>query len=292
MKRYLVVLLLLLPFTACVSKKDANRLTDQKDSLAMVVAMKDSVINDVFAAMNNISENLNVITSREKIINASINDGEIKKQTTTQINENIEAINRLLLENREAIARLRRSADQLTQANVKIGGMEKLIARLNADIETKDQEIAVMRRSLQDLNLTVTELSTRVTELDTQVGGLEQAKTSLEGEVRSTTDQLNTGYYIIGSEKELMNKEIIYKSGFIGRTLKINENRSLESFTRVDIRNFDEAIVNQKKASVVSTHPADSYEFRADGAGNFEALIIKDKARFWEYSKVLVISYK
>lgn len=292
MKKYIFAFVLLLPFASCVSKKDATRLNSEKDSLAVVVAMKDSVINDVFAAMNDIAENLNNIAARENIINTTIGSGEIRKQTTAQINENIEAINNLLLENRETITRLRRSADQLNQAKVKISGLEKLIGQLNAQIETKDQEIAVLRTNLQNLQIEVADLNQRVTGLDTQVSGLSQEKSTLEREVRHTTDQLNTGYFIIGSEKELLAKEIIYKSGFIGRTLKINESRSLDSFTQVDIRNFDEAIINRKKITVVSSHPTDSFELRADGTGNYEALVIKDKARSWEYSKVLVISYK
>ncbi len=292
MKKYLVILLLLLPFFSCVSKKDAERLSSSNDSLSLVVAMKDSVINDVFAAMNGIAENLNQITAREKIINHSIENGEIRKQTTTQINENIEAINRLLAENSQTIERLRKSAAQLSQANAKIAGLEKYIAQLTGQMESKNQEIAVLRQNLKNLQIEVAELNEQVTGLNTRVTGLTEEKEALREEVQTKIDQLNVGYYIIGSEKELIAKEIIYKSGFIGRTLKINENRSLESFTQVDIRSFDEALVNHKKATVVSTHPADSYIFKADSQGNFESLVITDKARFWEYSKVLVISYK
>lgn len=90
----------------------------------------------------------------------------------------------------------------------------------------------------------------------------------------------------------MLAKEIVYKSGFIGRTLKINESRSLDSFTKVDIRHFDSVVIGQKKVTLVSSHPAGSYEFVQDEKGVYESLIIKDKRKFWEYSKVLVISYK
>ena len=78
----------------------------------------------------------------------------------------------------------------------------------------------------------------------------------------------------------------------IGRTLKINESRSLDSFTKVDIRHFDSVVIGQKKVTLVSSHPAGSYEFVQDEKRVYESLIIKDKRKFWEYSKVLVISYK
>ena len=150
----------------------------------------------------------------------------------------------------------------------------------------------MLKQSLADKNVQVQTLTEEVTGLNTQVTELSTEKASLEGEIKNRDNILNTGYYIIGSEKELLSKEIVYKSGFIGRTLKINENRSLDSFTQVDIRNLDHVMIGQKKATLVSSHPAESYEFVMADDGTFESLQIKDKNKFWEYSKVMVISYK
>ena len=137
---YLFALLLL---ASCTGGQKTERLTSQNDSLAEVVAQKDSVLNEVFSSLSIVTENLNAIKSRENIINENIDKGEIPKGTTTQINEDIEAINQLLIANRQTIARLQQSADQLKKANVKIGSFEKLIAQLNAQIESKDQEIKI-----------------------------------------------------------------------------------------------------------------------------------------------------
>ena len=292
MKKFAFLLLFLLPLVSCVNRQGADQVESIKDSLTRVVAAKDSMINEVFASMNAVAENLNAIKVREKIINKNIDNGEIRNQTPTQINEDVEAINQLLIANRQTIARLQQSADQLKKANVKIGSFEKLIAQLNAQIESKDQEIKILKQNLENMHVQVAELTEQVSGLNTQVSGLTAEKTSLEGEVKTQNNILNTGYYIVGSEKELLSKEIVYKSGFIGRTLKINENRSLDSFTQVDIRNFDDVKIGHKKATLVSSHPAGSYEFVMNDSGVFESLVIKDKSKFWEYSKVLVISYK
>lgn len=293
MKKILILLLAVLPFVSCVSKSTADKTNHERDSLMSVVAQKDSVINDVFTAMSAVSENLETIKMREKIINKSVSaGGEIPKQSITQINEDIQAINQLLQENRETISRLERSAAQLRKANVKITSLQKVIDQLNVLVESKDQEMRVLKKSLQQMHVEVAELNEQVSGLSTKVSGLSQEKAALEGEVKTQTDILSTGYYIVGSEKALLTQEIVYKSGFIGRTLKINENRSLDTFTQVDIRNFDQVVIGQKKATLVSSHPAGSYELTADANGIFKTLIIKDKGKFWEYSKVLVVSYK
>ena len=95
---YLFALLLL---ASCTGGQKTERLTSQNDSLAVVVAQKDSVLNEVFSSLSIVTENLNAIKSRENIINENIDKGEIPKGTTTQINEDIEAINQLLIANRQ-----------------------------------------------------------------------------------------------------------------------------------------------------------------------------------------------
>ena len=175
---------------------------------------------------------------------------------------------------------------------MRVASLEKLIAQLQSQVESKDQEIVVLRKNLENMNVQVAQLSEQVTGLHTQVSDLSEEKASLEGDLKTQSDILNTGYYMVGPEKELLQKEIVYKSGFIGRTLKINENRSLESFTQIDIRNFDGLKIGHRKAVLVSSHPAGSYEFVMNADGVFEELQIKDKTKFWEYTKVLVVSYK
>ena len=270
---------------SCGRSSENGSSAKRNDSLERVVAQKDSVINDVFASMNAVAENLSAIKLRENIINASLDSGEIPKQSAVKID-------RLLQENRRTINRLQQSADQLKKANVRVASLEKLIAQLQSQVESKDQEIVVLRKNLENMNVQVAQLSEQVTGLHTQVSDLSEEKASLEGDLKTQSDILNTGYYMVGPEKELLQKEIVYKSGFIGRTLKINENRSLESFTQIDIRNFDGLKIGHRKAVLVSSHPAGSYEFVMNADGVFEELQIKDKTKFWEYSKVLVVSYK
>lgn len=270
---------------SCTGKREAARVQSQRDSLAVLVAQKDSIIDDVFGSLNNIGENLEAIREREQIIASDVDRGEIRKMSTVRIGEDVAAIDRLLLDNRQTIDRLRVNARKLEKANVKIGSLEKMIAQMTARMDEKDTEIVALKDNLRNLNVELDSLHIAVADLD-------RSKTHLEGEVKSRNDLLNTAYYIIGSQKELLRSEIVYKSGFIGKTLKINENRNLDNFTQVDIRDFDSVLLGKKNVTLVSTHPADTYEFRMGEDGVFEALEITDPERFWEYSKVLVVSYK
>ena len=105
-------------------------------------------------------------------------------------------------------------------------------------------------------------------------------------------NQLNTVYYIVGTEKELREAQIINKQGFIGRTLTVNKTDNLASFTKSDSRLLSEVPIGQKKVSVVTTHPEESYELVTDADKVVLKLLITDPVRFWESSKILIVSYK
>ena len=278
--------------TSCVSKKSADHLSDQRDSLSMVVAEKDSIINDIFFSLNQITENLTTIKEREKLISSSIDNNEIKKQASVQISEDIQTIDQLLQENKATIARLQRNASELKKANMQIGELNKTIKNLTEQVEARDSEISNLKEELKDMNIKVAKMNEDIASLNSTVDALSGDKNRLEGDVKSSADRMNTAYYILGTQKELLAKEIIYKSGFIGRTIRVNENRSLDSFTQIDIRNFNEVIIGKKDVTLVTTHPSESYELVMSDKGIVSSLEIKDKARFWEYSKVLVICYK
>ena len=112
---------------SCVSKGTVVRVEDQRDSLVSVVSAKDSLINAVFEDINAISENLVLIKTRENLISVA-GGSEGGRRPVEEINNDIAAIDRLLQENKDKIASLQRAAAQLRKANLRIDGLEKMIA--------------------------------------------------------------------------------------------------------------------------------------------------------------------
>lgn len=271
-------------FTSCVSKQVAVKAEDQRDSLAVVVSQKDSLITAVFADINAISENLALIRSRENLISVAGNS-ESGHRPVEQINNDIAAIDRLLQENKSKIASLQRSAAQLRKANLRIDGLEKMIADMNGQLTEKKAEVEQLREQLNQMGVEVKTLTEEVAVRSAEVVNLSGEKVELQ-------NQLHTVYYIVGAEKELRDAQIINKQGFIGRTLTVGGNSNLDSFTVADSRLLAEVPVEQKKATLVTTHPEGSYELVTDGGKVVEKLLITDPARFWESSKILIISYK
>ena len=264
---------------SCVSRQVAVEAESRSDSLELVVSAKDSLINAVFADINAISENLALIKSRENLITVA-GESEGGRRPVEEIDNDIKAIDRLLRENRAKIESLQRSAAQLRKANLRIDGLEKMIADMNRQLAEKKAEVEQLRESLVRKSLTE-EVAVRSAEVE-----------NLSGEKVELQNQLNTVYYIVGAEKELRDAQIINKQGFIGRTLTVGRNSNFDSFTMADSRLLSEVPVGQKKATLVTSHPEGSYELVTDANKVVEKLIITDPVRFWESSKILIISCK
>jgi len=269
---------------SCVSRQVAVEAESWSDSLELVVSAKDSLINAVFADINAISENLALIKSRENLITVA-GESEGGRRPVEEIDNDIKAIDRLLRENRAKIESLQRSAAQLRKANLRIDGLEKMIADMNRQLAEKKAEVEQLRESLVRMGDEVKSLTEEVAVRSAEVENLSGEKVELQ-------NQLNTVYYIVGAEKELRDAQIINKQGFIGRTLTVGRNSNFDSFTMADSRLLSEVPVGQKKATLVTSHPEGSYELVTDANKVVEKLIITDPVRFWESSKILIISCK
>ncbi len=269
---------------SCVSRQVAVEAESRSDSLELVVSAKDSLINAVFADINAISENLALIKSRENLITVA-GESEGGRRPVEEIDNDIKAIDRLLRENRAKIESLQRSAAQLRKANLRIDGLEKMIADMNRQLAEKKAEVEQLRESLVRMGDEVKSLTEEVAVRSAEVENLSGEKVELQ-------NQLNTVYYIVGAEKELRDAQIINKQGFIGRTLTVGRNSNFDSFTMADSRLLSEVPVGQKKATLVTSHPEGSYELVTDANKAVEKLIITDPVRFWESSKILIISCK
>ena len=269
---------------SCMSRQVAVEAESRSDSLELVVSAKDSLINAVFADINAISENLALIKSRENLITVA-GESEGGRRPVEEIDNDIKAIDRLLRENRAKIESLQRSAAQLRKANLRIDGLEKMIADMNRQLAEKKAEVKQLRESLVRMGDEVKSLTEEVAVRSAEVENLSGEKVELQ-------NQLNTVYYIVGAEKELRDAQIINKQGFIGRTLTVGRNSNFDSFTMADSRLLSEVPVGQKKATLVTSHPEGSYELVTDANKVVEKLIITDPVRFWESSKILIISCK
>lgn len=288
MKKFLIAIAVVVFAASCGNKQEVEKLKAENQKLSELVSVKDTTLNNIFMSLSEVEENLEAVKQKQNIISVTSKQGELSRDVKDRIKDDIAQINDLLEQNRKTIANLQGTSKRLKAANIKIEGLEKMIEQLTKQNGEKDAEIAALKEQLTKLNFQLAELNTRVDTLSAN-------KRTLEENVTARTNELNTAYFVIGSQKELEQKGIINRSGGfigIGKTATVNANVNLDNFTKIDIRSFEGVEIGHKNVKILSTHPSDSYNLKVDSKNFCSGIEITNSKKFWQSSKYLVITYK
>lgn len=281
MKNYAIGLLLI-AFTVACNQEEVDQLTQLKTELESEAITKDSTINDMMATFNLIQDNLDEIKRRENLVEINTEgDAEMSIGKTEKINRDLQMINKLMIDNKNLIEALSKKAKN---SGVKIGELERMIANLTKRVQSKDVEIATLKEELVTMNFKVTELNQSLDEM--ALDNMRKQKA-----LEESIDEINTAYFAYGTYNELNEKNVLTKEGgFLGlgkqKTLKDNFNE--EYFSKIDLTKTTSFLIYSKKASLVTTHPDDSYKFVGND-NQIDSLVITNPAEFWKASKYLVV---
>jgi DNA repair exonuclease SbcCD ATPase subunit len=282
MKKYLVVIASVLLFAGCESHKaELAQASRDKDSLMAVVNSKDAVVNDFLGSFNEIQDNLLAITQKENMVASDAAGSEVNKPTKEKIKDQIAIIHDLMDKNKKAIASL---SKKLKTANGKSEHLEKMLASLNEQMEQKNRELADLTAKVESLNGTVATLHTNVNDLTAQ--NEMKART-----IEDQTKTIHTAYYTVGTKKQLTDEKVMDKTGGflgIGKAPVLKSDFDPTAFKQVDITQTSTIPVNSKEATLVTSHPLDSYKLQMEN-DKVTAIVITDPDKFWKASKYLVV---
>ena len=272
----LFVFSLLFYFSCGSSKPEVDPI---KDSLNVEIGNRDSkitekekAIQEFVTAFNEISSNLDEIKVKEKIVKGNTSGVDVKSKEES-IKEDIQEIYNLLQKNKSRVGSL---SKKLKDSNVKMAGLEKMIANLEKMIDEKDIEIGDLKNKIESLNI--------------EIGNLEANYAALDKESGEKTAVINTVFYCMGTGKELKEKGVTTKEGGVlgmGKTITLKIDFNKEYFTKADMATLSTLPIGSKKAKVLTNHPSSSYKLI--GEKPVEKIEITNAADFWSASKYLVI---
>lgn len=250
-----------------------------KQELATAVADRDrllGLVNEISSGMDQIKrlENILTVTNGMK--------GETASQRA-QIQADIAAIQQTLQQRREQLAELE---SKLNKSNINNANLKKTIETLRAQIDSQAAEIETLRTNLADANAKIGTLNTAVDSLNTAVTTVTGERDAAQQESVELTNELNTCYYVIASNKELKAHKII-ESGFLRKTKIMKGDFDQTFFTTGDKRTLSEIPLHSKKAQVLTNQPASSYRI-VDQNGQ-KVLQITNPDLFWSLSNYLVV---
>ena len=285
MKKLAVLIVCAAMLASCDGFKGGSKdLKAENDSLLIELSQRNAELDEMMGTFNEIQEGFRQINDAESRVD--LQRGTITENSASakqQIASDIEFITKQMEENKAQIAKLQA---MLKSSKNNSAQLKKAVESLTQELVTKQQRIEELQAELASKNI-------RIQELDAAVSGLSADKESLaaenEAKARTVAEQdkaINAAWFVFGTKSELKSQKIL-QSGDVLKNADFNK----DYFTQIDIRTTKEIKLYSKRAEVLTTHPAGSYELVKDDKGQLTLKITNPK-EFWSVSKYLVIQVK
>ncbi len=289
MKKSLFIVTLILLLVSCNQEK-LEQLSQENAELKEEAAENDATINEFIQTINEIEKNLALIKEKEDMISRSTQSNvENQKDARAAIIQDLKTINSLMDENKQKIASLN---EKVSNSDIRMNEFNQMVKSLNNRLEERKTEITDMQNELALLSKEKEMLTSTVDTLETKVSDLSLSNQYKTDTINQQINALNTAYVTSGTYKDLKEKGVIDKEGGIigiGSVKKLAEDFNKEIFEKIDITKTKAIPLNGKKATVITTHPPESYRLTSEDGNELDSLYISDPRSFWRATKYLVI---
>ena len=285
MKKLLVLMVGSMFMVSCDQLFKGTQRTDeenQRDSLQVLLDQKDDELNEMMEVFNEIQSGFDEINEAEGRINL-LNESDEGNDIATNIQENTEFIENTMAENKRKIEELQ---NKLKSSTLNTTKLQETLNKLNTQLQEKTKEIDILKQQVSERDTKIQELGESVEKLTAENTQVKAEKEATSRIAQNQDTQLNTAWYVFGTNKELKSHKIIVD----GDVLK-TQDFDADYFTKIDIRKTTVIPLNSKSAKLLTTHPQGSYSLLKDSKGEY-TLRITNATDFWSVSKYLVIKVK
>lgn len=268
---------------SCSSSDKKSETTDPEALQSASRQELEQAVNDrdqLLSLMNEIQQGLNDIKNLEQI--STVNTAETPDQRE-QVQTDIAAIKKALEDRRDRLAALEK---KLASSNLYNANLQKTIEGLRAQIDEQATEIERLNGELSNANKRISELGTSVDSLNTTVKKVSSERDAAQQQSVELTNELNTCYVAIGSNKELKEHKIL-ESGFLRKTKIMKGDFDQTFFLKHDKRTLTSIPLHSKKAQIITNQPKGSYTITEQNGQ--KVLTITNPEKFWSLTNYLVI---
>ncbi|MCQ2197066.1 MAG: hypothetical protein MJZ60_06065 [Bacteroidaceae bacterium] len=266
----------------------SQEMQNQIDSLNNVVKQQELQLNQTndFIDLMNVSMDSVVAADGLFIVGGTNKDGV--PSNAVKMRENIDAYGQMLQNQRTRIEELEKQIKDNNDAASK--KMKTMIAKMKAQIDAKDAEIKVLKDEIANNRLSIASLERSNVALTQNVASLSVTNMIQQEELDKANAKLNSGYYIVGTKKELKSLGLVSGGSLLKKSKLTMNDVNPDNFTKVDIQQTKTIQVPSKNPKILSQVPEGSYTLQVNANGT-STIVINDPARFWSVSTFLVIQY-
>ena len=288
MKKLSIIALALVALfaTSCTNvekSEEYQALLAERDSLQVIAAAANGDFDSALRTINEIENALESVRAAEGIIMMENQEGDTNRAVAE-----INAIQQTLQENHQKIADLEK---QLSSQGAKSKALNETINRLKEQLDAKDTYINTLKEELQSKDVQISELNEQVSGLNENIENLNAQNAAQQEMINNQDAAMHTVWYCVATQPALIEKGLMTKGGLFQAKELVSEAFDNSNFTKADKRELTTIPLNTKKATILTKHPANSYELVTDENGA-QTLNITNKEAFWNQSNYLIISIK
>lgn len=272
------------PFTSCGDKEKLEKTEAANDVLTNKLKSTLATQDSLFSLINDITDGMTQIKEIERIV---VTSGSLTSESPSrrnQLRNDMVALQEALKQRRERLEELEKHLSELSGKN---STMLTTIANLKAQIAEQQTEITTLNNQLAEAGMRITELGTQIDSLTNAVAEVTESRDQAEMTATEISNELNTCYYVLGTQKELKSNKII-ETGFLRKTKILPEDFNKSYFTKADKRTLTEIPTHSTKAEIMTNQPSDSYTIVSDASGQ-KLIRIQNPSKFWSVSNFLVV---
>ena len=252
---------------------------EQLDSLQTAYEQQTADYNELNEYLGVIATGLDSIALQEGQILRSDESPALSRE---QLKQNLDTYRQTLQNQRERITVMEK---KLQTSQKYSAHLKSIIATMKQQLAQKDEEIANLRRLVDDKNVDITRLKQDVQQLQ-QRSEMQAGLIVSQAETISQQDAtINTAYVKIGT-KDQLKKLGLLKGGFLKKT-KVDFSNIDKSLFKAVNKSDKIEIPTVKKATVMTPQPADSY--RIDQVHKSQVLSVINPEKFWGVSDFVII---
>jgi regulator of replication initiation timing len=252
-----------------------GELSAQKDSLTKVILDADDFIAKIDSKVSSV-----------KGVGGKSKKG--RKELESPIQQQIQNRKEMLARVDALVKRAKATADELAAAREREAELKGENVRLQGENEQLRSQLDENQKMIAQFSETIERQAAAITGLET--------------EIKTVGARLYTAYYIIGTEKALLEKGVVVREGGanllikrIGRTLQQARKLNPELFTQIDQRETQHIVVpdSTKRYRLVSRQNLDHAEVQERDGVTFKGnLKITDINGFWGPTRYLILAQR
>ncbi len=257
---------------------ELQKVKTQNELIREQSSSKDQFIEEYTTTLNEVYDNLENIRKREGLISEyskSIEKGQqagVKKKMLS----NIESIDNYINRSKKKLKALK---SHFKESEMTSKAFEETIEKLTKELEAKEIYIGELRTEVDSLNQKVAQVSFDLKERELFI--------------EEQSEQMNVAHYIIGTDNELEEKQIITeKGGFIGigTTTVVSSELNDDDFELANISQTETITIsgNKEDIEIISAHSTDSYQLVGETEQETK-LEIKDPDEFWKMRYLVIL---